>query len=113
MSACLYLLGYSTILKRMVLFLYNRKVILKNRKNVLSNILSRCAVCFKPFGNVLTDNIIDLWENSEELKEFRSKEYLNDTCKKCDILDKCGGGCAISCGTVKLETDQLVKKLKL
>ena len=75
--------------------------------------LSRCAVCFETIGNVLTDNIIDLWENSEELKEFRSKEYLNDICKKCDILDKCGGGCAISCGTAKLETDQLVKKLKL
>lgn len=75
--------------------------------------LSRCAVCFKPLGNVLTENIADLWENSEELKKFRSKEYLTDICKKCDVLDKCGGGCAISCGTAKLETDQLVKSLKL
>ncbi len=39
---------------------------------------------------------------------FRSKAYLPGECKICDLLDKCGGGCPLSCGTLKdHDVDQL------
>jgi radical SAM protein with 4Fe4S-binding SPASM domain len=48
---------------------------------------------FMKLGNILEDDIRDIWyEGSEELKMLRNKkEHLNQTCKGCKWLDLCGG----------------------
>lgn len=77
--------------------------------------ISRCAVaehCGENLlGNILETPLSEIWENSPTLVRFRSKEYLNDDCKKCDMLAKCGGGCPMSCGNNTLSSDVLVKTL--
>ncbi len=78
--------------------------------------ITRCAVadhCGENLlGNVLETPITKIWETSKTLIKFRSKEYLEDDCRECDILEKCGGGCPTSAGNNKLSSDVLVKVKK-
>ena len=77
--------------------------------------ITRCAVadhCGENLlGNVLETSLSEIWETSPTLIKFRSKEYLDDDCKECDILEKCGGGCPTSSGNNALSSDVLVKKI--
>lgn len=75
--------------------------------------LSRCAMSSKyTLGNVLKEDSLEIWNHSEILKRFRSKEYLPESCQNWDTLEKCGGGCAMSCGNENLTCDVFVKKMK-
>lgn len=78
--------------------------------------ITRCAVANHSgenlLGNVLETPLSEIWENSPTLIKFRSKEYLDDNCKECDILEKCGGGCPTSSGDNTLSNDALVKTKK-
>ena len=78
--------------------------------------ISRCAVaehCGENLlGNILTIPTAEIWENSPTLIKFRNKEYLRKECQDCNLLQKCGGGCPMSCGNNILSTDVLVKSLK-
>lgn len=47
-------------------------------------------------GNILKTSIIEIWETSPILKEFREKNYLPDACRNCEMFDECGGGCPLS-----------------
>lgn len=47
-------------------------------------------------GNIFERDILDIWDNSPYLKEFREKTYLPDTCHRCPMFEQCGGGCAVS-----------------
>ena len=55
--------------------------------------ITRCAVadhCGENLlGNVFETPITKIWETSKTLIKFRSKEYLEDDCRECDILEKC------------------------
>lgn len=75
--------------------------------------LSRCAMSSKyTLGNVIEKDPLDIWNHSEILDRFRSKTYLPETCQNCDTLEKCGGGCAMSCGNENLSEDRFVKRLR-
>ena len=63
--------------------------------------VSRCAMS----ENKLSKNVLDLdtkekfekfWNTDKELDSFRRKDYLDDKCKKCKLLEKCGGGCVLA-----------------
>jgi len=73
--------------------------------------LSRCAMSPEyKLGNVLYENVIDIWENDPSLKTFRAKKFLPEECHNCTYLGKCGGACSMSCGSEQHNVDILVKK---
>jgi len=73
--------------------------------------LSRCAMSPKyTLGNVLYENVVDIWENDPSLKDFRAKAFLPEDCHNCGYLSKCGGACSMSCGDESHSVDILVKK---
>lgn len=43
-------------------------------------------------GNIKESNLIDIWNNSHILKNFR-KFKGNEVCNNCDSYDRCRGGC--------------------
>lgn len=57
--------------------------------------LTLCPVLSTPIlGNLLEEEIKDVWENSDTFKYFRNKEYLEGSeCKTCKSLENCFGGC--------------------
>jgi radical SAM protein with 4Fe4S-binding SPASM domain len=71
--------------------------------------LNRCgADDHYRLGTIWDANVQDTWENHPILRSFRSKKYLPDECLSCDLLSRCGGGCPLSCGTLKdHDLDQL------
>ena len=72
--------------------------------------LSRCGSDPRyRLGNILERPLCDIWNNSEILKSFRSREYLPDDCRKCRLLEQCGGGCALAC---EIDADHGVDYLK-
>lgn len=56
--------------------------------------LKRCACQMEHLGNILEVPLHELWQ--EKLQHFRSLEWFAPICKQCDLLLRCGGGCAIS-----------------
>ena len=71
--------------------------------------LNRCGADDQyRLGTIWDGHVQDVWKNHPILQSFRSKEYLPDECKTCSLLEKCGGGCPLSCGTMKdHDLDQL------
>lgn len=51
-------------------------------------------------GNVLfsqSENpILDLWQNAPELSFIREREYLSESCRTCEDVWLCGGGCPVA-----------------
>lgn len=43
-------------------------------------------------GNLVNDNILNLYTNNEELKKIRNHDLLNEDCKKCFYKYSCNGG---------------------
>ena len=41
-------------------------------------------------GNILNQGIADIWTSMEK---WRNKDALSDTCKNCELINQCGGGC--------------------
>ena len=81
-----------------------------SRGSVNSNgLLNRCgADDHSRLGSIWDGNIQEIWRSHPILRSFRSKQYLPDECKTCDLLNRCGGGCPLSCGTFKdHDIDQL------
>lgn len=74
-----------------------------------TGVLNRCGADDRNrLGSIWANHIQDVWKNHPILKSFRSKEYLPRECKQCDLLAKCGGGCSLSCGTLRdHDLDQL------
>jgi radical SAM protein with 4Fe4S-binding SPASM domain len=71
--------------------------------------LTRCAADdHYRFGSIWSDHLQKIWADHPILQSFRSQEYLPAECKACALLDRCGGGCALSCGTL---TDHGVDRL--
>lgn len=73
--------------------------------------LSRCGADPRyRLGNILQTPLLEIWNNSEILRSFRSREYLPGRCQTCPDMEKCGGGCPLSC---EIEKDHGVDYLFL
>lgn len=73
--------------------------------------LSRCGADPRyRLGNILKTPLLEIWNNSPILKSFRSKEYLPGRCHVCKDIDRCGGGCSLSC---QIEEDHGIDYLYL
>ena len=60
--------------------------------------VSRCGADPRyRLGNLLERSLLDIWNSSEVLDRFRKLEYLPESCKNCEMRERCGGGCALSC----------------
>jgi radical SAM protein with 4Fe4S-binding SPASM domain len=60
--------------------------------------LSRCGADPRyRLGNILKTPLLEILNNSPALLAYRSRAYLPDECRTCQYLDRCGGGCALSC----------------
>lgn len=58
--------------------------------------VSRCGADPRyNLGNILETPLIEIWNNSPILKEFRQKSFLPFRCQSCINLDRCGGGCVV------------------
>lgn len=65
--------------------------------------LSRCGADPRyRLGNILKTPLLDIWKSSSILTNFRSRKYLPQGCHDCNLLEHCGGGCALSC---EIESD--------
>jgi radical SAM protein with 4Fe4S-binding SPASM domain len=53
-----------------------------------------CQSYFEAVGNILTDDWDKIW-NSKLFKRIRNHELCQPKCKKCNLLDVCGGGCPL------------------
>lgn len=47
-------------------------------------------------GNILRDNLFDVWQNSPELIRIREFRNVPNTCYPCELLSYCHGGCRAS-----------------
>lgn len=81
--------------------------------------LSRCGADSRyRLGNIFKTPLLKIWNESEILKSFRNKSYLPGECQVCADLQKCGGGCSLSCEIEKdhgkdylyLEYEKLIRK---
>lgn len=64
--------------------------------------LNRCGADDKyRLGSIWDGNIQEKWNTNSILQSFRSKKYLPAECQICSLLEKCGGGCPLSMGTIK------------
>lgn len=71
--------------------------------------LSRCGADPRyRLGNILEQPLLEIWNNSDVLKSFRSKKYLPGRCQVCPDLESCGGGCPLSC---EIEKDHSIDYL--
>lgn len=60
--------------------------------------LSRCgADPSNTLGNILKTPLLALWNSAPALTAFRKKDYLPGRCHICKYLERCGGGCPLSC----------------
>jgi len=65
----------------------------------------RCACSYGNVGNVIKTSLQNVW-NSDNLKKFRSFDWVSPECKKCGVFDKCRGGCASSKGVEFFDLDR-------
>lgn len=64
--------------------------------------LSRCGADPRfLLGDLFDKPLLQIWNESEILKSFRSYSYLPGRCQICENLSYCGGGCPLSCGLEK------------
>lgn len=54
-----------------------------------------CQSCYQPVGNILTDKWDKIW-NHKLCKQIRTRKYIPDKCKDCELLNVCGAGCPLS-----------------
>ena len=63
--------------------------------------VSRCAMSENKLSMNMTqldtrEKFEDFWKYDKELTRFRKKEHIDEKCKNCELLDDCGGGCALA-----------------
>jgi len=51
-----------------------------------------CSHSFKVYGNVLNEDIQDIWA---KMREWRDGSLIPEDCKNCAEIIKCGGGCRV------------------
>ncbi len=55
-------------------------------------------------GNIFTDDIIQVWRNSDVLNNIRQFRNTPITCRSCEDVDTCHGGCRASAQTYSGDT---------
>jgi len=55
-----------------------------------------CVSYPQKIGNILKDDVFDIWKNSKILQKLRRLENVPDNCKSCKNLLYCMGGCRAS-----------------
>jgi radical SAM protein with 4Fe4S-binding SPASM domain len=54
-----------------------------------------CQSYYEPLGNILVDDWARIWGHPL-CERIRRREYVDDRCRDCDMLQLCGGGCPLS-----------------
>lgn len=54
-----------------------------------------CQSYYEPLGNILKDDWRSIW-NHPLCERIRKRDYVDDRCSKCEMLQLCGGGCPLS-----------------
>ncbi len=54
-----------------------------------------CQSYYQSLGNILTDPWDRIW-NHELCRRLRSRGYLPEKCRTCNLADVCGGGCPLA-----------------
>lgn len=62
--------------------------------------VSRCAMSESRLSYNMAEldtpeKFAEFWETDQELIQFRKKAHLDEQCKKCSMLEECGGGCIV------------------
>ncbi len=73
---------------------------------LMDGTLQRCALSERGLGvNILNidtpEDFDSLYLNNPALRAFNERRHLDDKCLKCELLEKCGGGCTIAGGIGK------------
>lgn len=55
-----------------------------------------CVCLNENLGNILKDNLKEIWEKNNFLLNLRKLKYIPEKCKKCAYLSLCRGGCRAS-----------------
>ena len=50
-----------------------------------------CPVLLEPCGNLKNNTLEEIWKNSNQLMEFRTRIHLKGKCGKCQYKNICGG----------------------
>lgn len=53
--------------------------------------LKPCSYFLRSAGNILKNNFLDIWDNSEIFKDLRNFDAYTGKCKTCDYINSCGG----------------------
>lgn len=54
-----------------------------------------CQSYYEPLGNILRDDWKRIWSHPL-CERIRRREYVDERCGKCEMLQLCGGGCPLS-----------------
>lgn len=54
-----------------------------------------CQSYYEPLGNILSDPWDRIW-NHDLCVRVRQREYVDERCEECNLLQVCGGGCPLS-----------------
>ena len=55
--------------------------------------ISPCFAMITSAGNIRSNTLKDIWNNSDMFIKFRDKTLIKGKCKECEYLYSCGGGC--------------------
>lgn len=61
-----------------------------------NGIIRPCVCLNQQLGNILSDNIDNVWEHDNYLNNLRKLKYIPDECKNCKYVHICRGGCRAS-----------------
>ncbi len=55
-----------------------------------------CSHAIKNIGNILKQDLSNIWKNNDFLRDYRSLRWLPKKCAKCNLLENCLAGCRMS-----------------
>jgi radical SAM protein with 4Fe4S-binding SPASM domain len=58
--------------------------------------LRPCVCLGEKLGNILEDDLKEIWENNQFLIDARMMKFVPESCKNCNLVSSCRGGCRAS-----------------
>ncbi|MCZ7402093.1 MAG: radical SAM protein [Candidatus Methanoperedens sp.] len=55
-----------------------------------------CSASKHCLGNIFKTSLEEIWQNSQMLTEYRSLNWLDNSCKACDKFNRCLSGCKVT-----------------
>jgi radical SAM protein with 4Fe4S-binding SPASM domain len=71
--------------------------------------MKMCSYAKGSVGNVITDDPVTLWNNSEILNRYRGGSWIPEPCQSCSLFSTCLSGCRVSDPTGDFGPDILTK----